>query len=117
MISADDHITEGDLWIDRVPAKFRDRAPRVTFTDDGHAEFAVGSDVRRVPGIFRRPQLKGAWDAAARVSDMDADGIDHSLLFHGNVAQLFGKRRRLNSIRAQPVIEVLPKIARRDFSP
>jgi predicted TIM-barrel fold metal-dependent hydrolase len=90
VISADDHITEGDVWIDRVPARFRDRAPRVTFTDDGHAEFAVGSDVRRVPGIFRRPQLKGAWDAAARIRDMDADGVDHSLLFHGNVAQLFG---------------------------
>jgi predicted TIM-barrel fold metal-dependent hydrolase len=90
VISADDHITEGDVWIDRLPAKFRDRAPRVNFTEDGHAEFAVGSDVRRVPGIFRRPQLKGAWDAASRIRDMDADGVDHSLLFHGNVAQLFG---------------------------
>src|SRR4030088_3163263 len=36
MISVDDHVLEpGHLWQDRVPAKLRDRAPRLIDTDEG----------------------------------------------------------------------------------
>ena len=36
MISVDDHVLEpGHLWQERVPAKLRDRAPRLVETDQG----------------------------------------------------------------------------------
>ena len=35
MISVDDHVLEpGHLWQERVPAKLRDRAPRLIDTDE-----------------------------------------------------------------------------------
>src|SRR5438046_10688620 len=38
LISADSHVNEPpDLWTSRVPAKFRDRAPRIERFDDGDA--------------------------------------------------------------------------------
>jgi predicted TIM-barrel fold metal-dependent hydrolase len=90
VISADDHVLEEDLWIERLPARYRDRAPRCAMAADGSRQFAVDGQAREVPGIRPRPQRRGAWELAARIRDMDADGVDHSLLFHGMAAQLFG---------------------------
>ena len=36
IISVDDHVVEPpDLWTDRIPAKYQDRAPRVEHNIDG----------------------------------------------------------------------------------
>ncbi|MGE0385838.1 MAG: amidohydrolase family protein [Gammaproteobacteria bacterium] len=90
VISADDHVIEEDLWIDRLPAKYRDRAPRSLVDEHGERNFAVDGVARSVPGIVRRPQRTGGWDIAARIRDMDAERVDLSLLFHGSTPQLFG---------------------------
>src|SRR5580700_1332917 len=46
LISADDHVQEPpDTWQKRVPAKFRDRAPKVVRTDQGDAWVIEGSAV------------------------------------------------------------------------
>ena len=38
LISADSHVNEPpDLWLDRVPAALRDRAPRIEHFDEGDA--------------------------------------------------------------------------------
>ena len=38
LISADSHVNEPpDLWLDRVPAALRDRAPRIERFDEGDA--------------------------------------------------------------------------------
>ena len=38
LISADSHVNEPpDLWIDRVPAQYRDRAPRIEHFEQGDA--------------------------------------------------------------------------------
>ncbi|HET7720425.1 MAG TPA: hypothetical protein VFK43_10695, partial [Acidimicrobiales bacterium] len=45
LISADSHVNEpGDLWVDRVPAKLRDRAPRIERFDQGDAWVIEGVD-------------------------------------------------------------------------
>lgn len=35
IISADSHMLESDLWVDRFPAHLRDAAPRMIFRDGG----------------------------------------------------------------------------------
>ena len=44
LISADSHINEPpDLWRDRVPAKYRDRVPRIEHFDQGDAWVMEGA--------------------------------------------------------------------------
>ena len=90
VISADDHITEEDLWVDRLPAKYKDRAPRCWRDENGHRQFTVDGQHREVMGITPKPNRPGAWDVAARIRDMDAEGVEQSLLFHGHTPALFG---------------------------
>lgn len=99
LISVDDHVIEPpNLWVDRVAAKDRERVPHVVSSDGAdkwyyddvlrgveiggsvaHAgkqieEFSVGG----VPYADMRP---GYYDSAARLADMDADGVWASLCF------------------------------------
>ena len=47
MVSVDDHVLEpASVWQDRVPARYREKAPRLAQTPDG--EFWLYED-RRVP--------------------------------------------------------------------
>ncbi len=49
-IDADTHITEpGDVWTERLPAKFRDAAPRMVRTDDGLDVWRFGKAERKIP--------------------------------------------------------------------
>ncbi len=91
LVSVDDHVIEPPhVWADRVPAKYRDDAPRMVATDEGDAWHYDGKVVptsglsvtagRRkeefspdpVPFSEMRP---GAYDPVARVADMDRAGI------------------------------------------
>ena len=50
MIDADAHITEpADVWSARVPAKLRDRAPRLVREADGRDVWYVGDSTALVP--------------------------------------------------------------------
>lgn len=97
LISADSHVNEpGDLWIDRVPAKLRDRAPRIERFDEGDAWVIEGVDdpinfgmnacaglpPEEMKGWCRFGEIrKGGYDPAVRLEEMAADGVDAEVLY------------------------------------
>ena len=97
MVSVDDHVLEPpNVWQDRVPAKYRDVAPRLVQNDAG--EFWAYED-RLVPtgmlaaaagkakedftpdAISYADMLPGCYDVASRLDDMNTAGILASLCF------------------------------------
>jgi predicted TIM-barrel fold metal-dependent hydrolase len=97
LISVDDHVLEPPtLWQDRVPAKYRDVAPRMETSADG--EFWCYEDKRlpttglaAVAGkakdeftpepITYAEMRPGCYDAKARLEDMNEAGVIASLCF------------------------------------
>src|SRR5687767_2010707 len=97
LISVDDHIVEPpDVWISRLPAKLRDRAPHVV-TIDGIEHWSFEGELSQTPGLRavagrRKEDFTGApinftdmrpgcYDPIARLEDMDRDGVLASLCF------------------------------------
>jgi predicted TIM-barrel fold metal-dependent hydrolase len=96
-ISVDDHLIEpADLWQERMPAKWRDTAPRIV--RDGTEEFWAYEDrqiatigLNATAGKTREEfspepityedMRAGCYDPAARVADMDQGGVLASMLF------------------------------------
>ena len=97
IISVDDHVIEPPhVWQEYVPAKFRDRAPRMTFDDgaelwhwDGKVyptsgmNAAAGRDREEFsPLPLTYEEIRpGCYDPKARVDDMDRDHVLASMLF------------------------------------
>ena len=98
LVSVDDHVVEPPNMFDRhIPAKYRDRAPRVVRKQDGSDVWLF--EGRRIPNIglnavAGRPpeeygveptaydQLRpGCYDLAARIGDMNANGVLGSMCF------------------------------------
>ena len=100
-ISADDHIDlrwlPKDLWSERLPARWRDRGPRVidndhgaywswedkTFSPHGYYTAAQGSGAMWAierGGVMRRGELRPT-TAELRLSDMDRDGAEASIMY------------------------------------
>ncbi|MGA9493947.1 MAG: amidohydrolase family protein [Mycobacterium sp.] len=98
LISVDDHILEPpNLWVDRVAAKDRDRAPHMEVDDNGMDVWVY--DGKRMPSSglsavvgkskeeFSPEPLNysemrpGCYDANARLEDMDRSGVLASLCF------------------------------------
>jgi len=96
-ISVDDHLIEpAQLWQERVPERWRDRAPRIV--RDGDSEFWAYED-RQIATIGlnavagkRREEFSpepityddmrtGCYEPAARVADMTQGGVLASMLF------------------------------------
>lgn len=98
MVSVDDHAIEPpDLFIGRLPEKYKDDAPRVAKFANGDERWMVegkawaGVGPAAVAGR-RREELgdeptryaevrEGCWDVDARIGDMDANGTLMSLNF------------------------------------
>jgi predicted TIM-barrel fold metal-dependent hydrolase len=109
--SADDHLIEpAHLWVDRVPAKYRDRAPHIEEVDgrecwvfeDQRYFLTMGScrpaegfseeGYPPAPGTARYDEIRpGCYDATERLKDMDLDGVWAQLLFP-NYARFAGHR-------------------------
>jgi hypothetical protein len=98
LISVDDHILEPpNLWVDRVAAKDRDRAPHMEVDDSGMDVWVY--DGKRMPSSglsavvgkskeeFSPEPLNysemrpGCYDSKARIEDMDRSGVLASLCF------------------------------------
>ena len=100
-ISADDHIDlrwlPKDLWSERLPARLRDRGPRVidndhgaywswedkTFSPHGYYTAAQGSGAMWAierGGVMRPGELRPT-TAELRLSDMDRDGAEASIMY------------------------------------
>jgi len=100
VISADNHIIDPrDLYVEHLPAEFRDRAPRVVASPDGGEgwswegrppartfglEAVAGQPTGgkfRASGLCWDEILPGNYDGAEHLKDMDADGVDAAVLY------------------------------------
>ena len=97
LISSDGHIVEPpDVWVDRVPAKYRDRCPRIERFPEGDAwiiegvndpvnfgwNACAGNDPKSMNGWARHDELRrGCYDPAARLDEQDEDGVDGEVLY------------------------------------
>jgi predicted TIM-barrel fold metal-dependent hydrolase len=91
LISADDHLLEMDhLFEERLPAPFRDRAPKLWRDHDtGHVHVVIGDKSFDPPGIGTiGHECPGFWDIDARLAAMDSEGIFGSVLYHGQLQAL-----------------------------
>lgn len=99
LFSVDDHLVEPpDVWTDRVPLKFRDRAPRVV--DDGDRQFwlidgekhpgAIGLNAtagkpvdewKEQDALRYSDMIPGCYDPRERVKDMAREGIVAAINF------------------------------------
>ena len=97
LISADSHVNEPpDLWTTRVSAAMRDRAPRMERFDAGDAwviegvtdpinfgmNACAGLDPEAMHAWVRFEDIRpGGHDPAARVREMERDGVDAEMLY------------------------------------
>jgi predicted TIM-barrel fold metal-dependent hydrolase len=99
-ISADSHVTEpAGTYVDRVPAKWRDRAPQLRFDDNlgdvmviDNGQFVVpysiiaaaglpSEEVRLDTGRTFDQLHRGGWDPAARLDDQDRDSVAAEVIY------------------------------------
>jgi predicted TIM-barrel fold metal-dependent hydrolase len=115
IFSADDHLIEAPhLWVDRVPARFRDDCPRIVEVDgrqawlyEGELTYVPMGSCRPLPGFSeagyppapgtaRFDEIRpGCYDPDERIKDMDIDGVWGQLCFP-NYARFAGHRFYLN---------------------
>ena len=115
IVDADSHVNEPPtLWVERVPKKWRDRAPRVQKTDkgdvwlfdDGKERWPVGLTAVaglsyldfKAFGLSYETMRPGSFDTKARLADMDADGIYAQILYPSVTlrgARIYSKEREL----------------------
>jgi predicted TIM-barrel fold metal-dependent hydrolase len=97
LVDADTHVNEPpNLWVDRMPAKFRDRAPRMERFEQGDAWVIEGAPdpinfgfnaAAGVPRDQRKPWVRfdeirhGGYEPAERLKEMDADLVDAAVLY------------------------------------
>ena len=119
LISADSHVNEPpDLWTSRVPAEYRDRAPRVERFEQGDAwvlegvtdpitfgmNACAGMAPEEMRGWMRFEDIRhGGYDPAARLEELDRDGVDAEVLYptprlsHAIVANHPHRRAKVDS--------------------
>jgi predicted TIM-barrel fold metal-dependent hydrolase len=127
LISVDDHVIEHPrVWTDRLPAKFQGVAPRVVEVTEGDlagteawfydGEYAVTHGVSATAGreetnlnllpVRFEHMNPGCYDPAARVEDMDVDGVQAQLCFstftrYAGTRFLFGDDKELSLLCIQ----------------
>jgi predicted TIM-barrel fold metal-dependent hydrolase len=97
-VSADSHLEiDSKYWRDRVPAKYRELAPRLVRQADKSDAWMIGDKIKRaaaaadlyggkgrdnyLPFDGRYEGTLGTGSAAQRLSEQDRDGIDAEVLF------------------------------------
>src|SRR5690606_37581579 len=98
IISVDDHVIEHpNVWQDRLPAKYKEAGPknvkdengRDVWIFEGRSNYSVGlnavagkkrEDYGLAPTSYDE-MLPGCYDPAARVKDMDIEGVQAQLCF------------------------------------
>jgi predicted TIM-barrel fold metal-dependent hydrolase len=97
LISADTHINEPpNLWLDRLPARYRDRAPRIERFEQGdgyvfegaYSPFPFGKTSNAGLPPDKRPVWirwedvrPGGYDPKARVAEQAEDGVSAEVLY------------------------------------
>jgi predicted TIM-barrel fold metal-dependent hydrolase len=112
VISVDDHVVEPPHAFEgRLPAAFAEQAPRVVETEDGGESWLYDGELLPNVGfnaVVGRPvaeysfeptrfdqMRRGAWDIAARIADMDLNGVYASLCFPSFLPGFTGQRLQL----------------------
>jgi predicted TIM-barrel fold metal-dependent hydrolase len=98
IVSVDDHLIEHPrVWLDRLPAKFREDGPQIIETEQGHHVWqyegnrfpyiglnaVAGKDPKDfgIEPVRYDDMIPGCYDPVARVKDMDLDGVHAALCF------------------------------------
>ncbi len=98
IVDCDAHVNEPpDLWLERLPSKWKDRAPQVRHDDNGDLWIFDGGREKwpvgltavaglsyfdyKPMGITYASMRPGSFDTRARLDDMDADGIYAQILY------------------------------------
>ncbi len=109
IVSCDDHVVEpAHAFEGRVPAQFADRAPRIVETEDRREMWLYDGQILPNVGfnaVVGRPvseysfdptrfdeMRRGSWDIAARIHDMDLNGVYASLNFPSFLPGFAGQR-------------------------
>jgi hypothetical protein len=111
IFSVDDHVCEAqDTFTSRVPARFRDTAPRVVSDGGGRDAWLVDGVIRRwiggdsivgrrlhdqsdlQRGMWFADMSPGTYDIHARIHDMNLDGVYASVCFPSMVWGFCGQR-------------------------
>jgi predicted TIM-barrel fold metal-dependent hydrolase len=85
IVSADSHMLEGDCWIDRFPEHLKANAPRMIFKDGGWDMSIDGKSM--TPPVVAAALCEamecypGLTDIAARIVDLDIEGVEKELIF------------------------------------
>jgi predicted TIM-barrel fold metal-dependent hydrolase len=93
VVSADSHVMEtSDLWKDRLPARFKDRAPKLWWDDDGFSHLEAEGRLLDVPGLNTmlvegRP---GMAHVEERIKDLNSEGVDKDVIFPQRTLSLVG---------------------------
>ncbi|MBI5949491.1 MAG: amidohydrolase [Chloroflexi bacterium] len=93
VVSADSHIMETeDLWKDRLPDRFKDRAPRLYYDDDGFSHLEAEGRLLDTPGLNTMlvEGREGMRDPHVRIRDIDAEGVDKEIIFPQRTLSLAG---------------------------
>lgn len=96
IVSADSHVVEpGDLWIRYIDPAYREVAPRLVREQGSDVFVAADSRVANIgtlgsggnaaeeirrEGTFEEVR-RGGWDPAARIADMDLDGVEAEIIY------------------------------------
>ncbi len=100
IIDADSHVNEpADVWLDRVPTRYRDLAPRMLDLEDGRFawSFEAGKRQRRVTtacagfdetrydteGVRWDEIRPASYDPKARLDEMELDMIQAQVIYPG----------------------------------
>jgi predicted TIM-barrel fold metal-dependent hydrolase len=93
IVDPDAHWLEEDLWYRRFPDAIKERAPRVQFDGDHWYVSVDGKEMwprEQARAICQQMEcFPGINNVAARMADMDAEGIDKQLIFPQRLFGLF----------------------------
>ena len=82
IVSADSHMLETDLWVDRFPPHLKDVAPRMVFKDGGWDLSIAGKPMTPAPVAQHLCEAlecyPGLTDVTARLADLDVEGVERS---------------------------------------
>ena len=98
IFSVDDHVIEHPrVWLDRLPAEYREAGPHIVETAEGHQIWRYESNLFPQIGlnaVAGKPReeygmepvrydhmIPGCYDADERIKDMDIDGVHGALCF------------------------------------
>jgi predicted TIM-barrel fold metal-dependent hydrolase len=93
VVSADDHVMETEtLWKERLPERFKDRAPRLWYDEDGFSHLEAEGRSLDTPGLNTMlvEGREGMRDPLVRIQDLDAEGVDKELIFPQRTLSLAG---------------------------